>query len=120
MKTKKRKITHSDDGEGGLSGGDGSGDEAFDKYVVELRRFFKRQKQLLDNKFEDLKEFVRPEIRAALHSQDRNEEGTRASHKSDSPSEKVEMVTKKFEKVNKKVHQVAEQVQKKSLKKSIK
>jgi len=56
VENKKRKITHSDDGEGGPSGGDGFGDEAFDKYAVELRRFFKRQKHLLDNKFEDLKE----------------------------------------------------------------
>lgn len=74
----------------------------------------------MDNKFEDLKEFVRAEIRDALHSQDRNEEGTRASHKSDSPSEKVEMVTKNVKKVNKWVEKVAEQVQKKSVKKSTK
>ena len=51
---KKRKITNSDDGEGGHSGGDGSRDEEFDKYAVKFRRFFKRQKELLDNKFEDL------------------------------------------------------------------
>jgi len=92
VENKKRKISHSDDGEGGPSGGDGEGgpsggdgeggpsgadgeggpsggdgeggpsggdgevgDEAFDKYAGELRRFFKRQTQLLDNKFEDLK-----------------------------------------------------------------
>jgi len=146
VENKKRKISHSDDGEGGPSGGDGEGgpsggdgeggpsggdgevgDEAFDKYAGELRRFFKRQTQLLDNKFEDLKVFVREEIRAALQSQDRNEEGPRASHKSDSPSEKVERVTKTVEKVNKRVEKAnkrvekaAEQVQRKSVKKSTK
>jgi len=173
VENKKRKISHSDDGEGGPSGGDGEGgpsggdgeggpsggdgeggpsggdgeggpngadgeggpngadgevgDEAFDKYAGELRSFFKRQTQLLDKKFEDLKVFVREEIRAALQSQDRKEEGPRSSHKSDSPSEKVERVTKTVEKVNKRVEKAnkrvekaAEQVQRKSVKKSTK
>jgi len=81
----------------------------------------------LDKKFEDLKVFVREEIRAALQSQDRKEEGPRSSHKSDSPSEKVERVTKTVEKVNKRVEKAnkrvekaAEQVQRKSVKKSTK
>ena len=47
VENRKRKISNSADEEGGdnVDGGDGSGDEEFDKYAVNLRSFFKRQKE---------------------------------------------------------------------------
>lgn len=45
---------------------DNGDDERFDKYVVELRRCFKKQTLHFNEMFEDLKAYVRSEISAAL------------------------------------------------------
>ncbi|XP_020891744.1 uncharacterized protein LOC110231134 [Arabidopsis lyrata subsp. lyrata] len=64
-------------------------DPQFEKFVVELRRCFKRQEAQNKQMQEDLKKFVRKEIRAALDPKGKKTEPTKTSHASQGPNKSV-------------------------------
>ncbi|CAE6074983.1 unnamed protein product [Arabidopsis arenosa] len=84
---KKQKSVVEDENE--ETAEDCSEDPQFEKFVVELRRCFRRQEAQNKQMQEDLKNFVRQEIRAALDPKGKKTEPTQTSHASQSPTKSV-------------------------------
>ncbi|KAG7552426.1 Ulp1 protease family C-terminal catalytic domain [Arabidopsis thaliana x Arabidopsis arenosa] len=84
---KKQKSVVEDENE--ETAEDCSEDPQFEKFVVELRRCFRRQEAQNKQMQEDLKNFVRQEIRAALDPKGKKTEPTQTSHASPSPTKSV-------------------------------
>lgn len=82
---------------------DCSEDPQFEKFVVELRRCFKRQEAQNKQMQEDLKKFVRKEIRAALDPKVKKTEPTKTSHASQGPNKSVVKAPMSVKKASKKM-----------------
>ena len=78
-------------------------DEVFEKFLVEMRRCFKKQEAQMNRMQEAMKLFVRQEIRAALDPKGKKPELTKLSHDSRGPNKSEDKAPVSVKKASKRM-----------------